>query len=64
MKTWTRTLIVKWSRFATAYAPDGAGGIRPMKDPESSPPPPATTRNSARCCSTAARSGSTARLMD
>lgn len=25
----------KWSRFATTYAPDGAGGIRPMKDPES-----------------------------
>ena len=25
----------KWPRFATAYAPDGAGGIRPMKDPES-----------------------------
>ena len=24
----------KWSRLATAYAPDGAGGIRPMKDPE------------------------------
>jgi CubicO group peptidase (beta-lactamase class C family) len=25
----------KWSRVATVYAPDGAGGIRPMKDPES-----------------------------
>ena len=25
----------KWSRFATVYAPDGSGGIRPMKDPES-----------------------------
>ena len=25
----------KWSRFATVYAPDGAGGLRPMKDPES-----------------------------
>jgi CubicO group peptidase (beta-lactamase class C family) len=25
----------KWSRFATVYSPDGAGGIRPMKDPES-----------------------------
>jgi CubicO group peptidase (beta-lactamase class C family) len=25
----------KWSRVAAAYAPDGAGGIRPMKDPES-----------------------------
>jgi CubicO group peptidase (beta-lactamase class C family) len=25
----------KWPRFATVYAPDGAGGIRPMKDPES-----------------------------
>ncbi len=25
----------KWPRLATAYAPDGAGGIRPMKDPES-----------------------------
>ena len=25
----------KWSRLATVYAPDGAGGIRPMKDPES-----------------------------
>lgn len=25
----------KWSRLATAYAPDGAGGIRPMTDPES-----------------------------
>jgi CubicO group peptidase (beta-lactamase class C family) len=24
----------KWSRFATVYSPDGAGGIRPMKDPE------------------------------
>jgi CubicO group peptidase (beta-lactamase class C family) len=24
----------KWSRFATVYAPDGAGGIRAMKDPE------------------------------
>jgi CubicO group peptidase (beta-lactamase class C family) len=24
----------KWSRFATVYAPDGSGGIRPMKDPE------------------------------
>jgi CubicO group peptidase (beta-lactamase class C family) len=24
----------KWSRLTTAYAPDGAGGIRPMKDPE------------------------------
>jgi CubicO group peptidase (beta-lactamase class C family) len=24
----------KWPRLATAYAPDGAGGIRPMKDPE------------------------------
>lgn len=24
----------KWSRLATVYAPDGAGGIRPMKDPE------------------------------
>ena len=25
----------KWSRLATVYAPDGAGAIRPMKDPES-----------------------------
>ena len=25
----------KWSRMATVYAPNGAGGIRPMKDPES-----------------------------
>jgi CubicO group peptidase (beta-lactamase class C family) len=25
----------KWPRLATVYAPDGAGGIRPMKDPES-----------------------------
>src|SRR5216684_447482 len=25
----------KWARMATVYAPDGAGGIRPMKDPES-----------------------------
>jgi CubicO group peptidase (beta-lactamase class C family) len=25
----------KWSRLATVYAPDGSGGIRPMKDPES-----------------------------
>lgn len=25
----------KWSRLATVYAPDGAGGIRPMTDPES-----------------------------
>lgn len=25
----------KWVRFATVYSPDGAGGIRPMKDPES-----------------------------
>jgi CubicO group peptidase (beta-lactamase class C family) len=25
----------KWGRLATVYAPDGAGGIRPMKDPES-----------------------------
>jgi CubicO group peptidase (beta-lactamase class C family) len=25
----------RWSRFATVYSPDGAGGIRPMKDPES-----------------------------
>ncbi|HJU42925.1 MAG TPA: serine hydrolase domain-containing protein [Vicinamibacterales bacterium] len=24
----------KWSRVATVYSPDGAGGIRPMKDPE------------------------------
>ena len=24
----------KWPRLATAYAPDGNGGIRPMKDPE------------------------------
>ena len=24
----------KWSRFATVYSPDGAGNIRPMKDPE------------------------------
>jgi CubicO group peptidase (beta-lactamase class C family) len=24
----------KWSRFAVVYSPDGAGGIRPMKDPE------------------------------
>jgi CubicO group peptidase (beta-lactamase class C family) len=24
-----------WGRMATVYAPDGAGGIRPMKDPES-----------------------------
>ena len=24
----------KWSRFATVYSPDGRGGIRPMKDPE------------------------------
>jgi CubicO group peptidase (beta-lactamase class C family) len=24
----------KWSRFATVYSPDGSGGIRPMKDPE------------------------------
>ena len=24
----------KWSRFATVYSPDPAGGIRPMKDPE------------------------------
>ena len=24
----------KWSRFAVVYAPDGSGGIRPMKDPE------------------------------
>jgi CubicO group peptidase (beta-lactamase class C family) len=25
----------KWQRVATMYSPDGAGGIRPMKDPES-----------------------------
>jgi CubicO group peptidase (beta-lactamase class C family) len=25
----------KWARLATAYSPDGAGGIRPMRDPES-----------------------------
>jgi CubicO group peptidase (beta-lactamase class C family) len=25
----------KWARTATVYSPDGAGGIRPMKDPES-----------------------------
>jgi CubicO group peptidase (beta-lactamase class C family) len=25
----------RWSRMATVYAPDGSGGIRPMKDPES-----------------------------
>jgi CubicO group peptidase (beta-lactamase class C family) len=25
----------KWSRLSTVYSPDGAGGIRPMKDPES-----------------------------
>jgi CubicO group peptidase (beta-lactamase class C family) len=25
----------KWSRFATVYSPDGNGGIRAMKDPES-----------------------------
>ncbi len=25
----------KWSRLATVYSPDGAGGIRPMTDPES-----------------------------
>jgi CubicO group peptidase (beta-lactamase class C family) len=25
----------KWSRFATVYSPNGATGIRPMKDPES-----------------------------
>ena len=25
----------KWPRVATVYTPDGAGGIRPMKDPES-----------------------------
>src|SRR5207249_3587943 len=24
----------KWGRLSTVYAPDGAGGIRPMKDPE------------------------------
>jgi CubicO group peptidase (beta-lactamase class C family) len=24
----------KWPRLATVYSPDGAGGIRPMKDPE------------------------------
>jgi CubicO group peptidase (beta-lactamase class C family) len=24
----------KWSRFATAYIPDGHGGLRPIKDPE------------------------------
>ena len=24
----------KWSRLATVYSPDGAGGIRPMRDPE------------------------------
>jgi CubicO group peptidase (beta-lactamase class C family) len=24
----------KWSRFATAYSPDGTNGVRPMKDPE------------------------------
>ncbi|MFN7981667.1 MAG: serine hydrolase domain-containing protein [Vicinamibacterales bacterium] len=24
----------KWSRFSNVYAPDGRGGIRPMKDPE------------------------------
>jgi CubicO group peptidase (beta-lactamase class C family) len=24
----------KWARFATVYAPDGSGGLRPMKDPE------------------------------
>ncbi len=24
----------KWSRFVTAYSPDGKGGIRPMSDPE------------------------------
>jgi CubicO group peptidase (beta-lactamase class C family) len=24
----------KWARFATVYAPDDSGGIRPMKDPE------------------------------
>ena len=25
----------KWSRMATVYSPNGSGGIRPMKDPES-----------------------------
>jgi CubicO group peptidase (beta-lactamase class C family) len=25
----------KWPRLATVYSPDGAGGLRPMKDPES-----------------------------
>jgi CubicO group peptidase (beta-lactamase class C family) len=25
----------RWSRLATVYSPDGSGGIRPMKDPES-----------------------------
>jgi CubicO group peptidase (beta-lactamase class C family) len=25
----------KWSRFVTVYSPESAGGIRPMKDPES-----------------------------
>src|SRR5262245_27761783 len=25
----------RWSRFATVYAPNGASGLRPMKDPES-----------------------------
>ena len=25
----------KWSRTATVYSPDGSGGIRPMRDPES-----------------------------
>lgn len=25
----------KWSRMATMYSPDGSGGLRPMKDPES-----------------------------
>jgi CubicO group peptidase (beta-lactamase class C family) len=24
----------KWARMATVYSPDGAGGVRPMKDPE------------------------------
>jgi CubicO group peptidase (beta-lactamase class C family) len=24
----------KWSRFSVVYSPDGAGGLRPMKDPE------------------------------
>ena len=24
----------RWSRFSTVYSPDGSGGIRPMKDPE------------------------------